>query len=106
MGAKISKATKCVRRQCGIYECPLVASDEPNVFAHLGFRVGYTIVSWFVLGINVSKTAFFVSLFLFVLLLMMDCLKFTPINMIRKRIRNIEVMVSALWVIFLHCLDC
>ena len=43
---------------------------------HLWVRFIYTIIAWAVLAKSVSSTSFFVSLFLFVVPVLMDCVQF------------------------------
>ena len=61
--------------------------------SHIGGRVIYTIVAWFVLALDVSPTSFFVSLFLFVLPVLMDCIHFGYEGWSIKKIidRNIDL---------------
>ena len=88
-------------KQCPLYdECsirlhPLSATDNPNMAAHLGFRLFYTLIAWFVLGFKVNE-GFFLAMCFFALPVFMDCLKFTPLNKKRKRIIVVEELVSGI----------
>ena len=79
---------------------PTASADTPNAFAHLGFRFGYTLIAWFVLGKGINETSFFVSLNLFVVPILIDCLKFSPTTKIRKYIRQAELFVCGFWFLF------
>ena len=79
--------------ECPIRLHPLSAIDNPNMAAHLGFRVFYTVIAWFVLGFKVNE-GFFLAMCFFALPVFMDCLKFTPLNKKRKRIRFAEILFS------------
>ena len=80
---------------CSLRLHPLSATDNPNMAAHLGFRFFYTLLAWFILGYNVAE-GFFVSMFFFVLPVFMDCVKFTPLKKLRKRIKMAQVTVSGM----------
>lgn len=76
-----------------------VVPDKPTKFNHLGFRVAYTVIAWIVLGKGVNQgQGFFVSLFLFMIPLLMDYMKFDFLN--RKWLRSIGIALSALWTLF------
>lgn len=79
---------------------PTASADTPNAFAHLGFRFCYTVIAWFVLGRGINETSFFVSLNLFVIPILMDCLKFTPTTRVRMYIRCAEIFVCGFWFLF------
>ena len=79
---------------------PTASADTPNAFAHLGFRFCYTVIAWFVLGRGFNETSFFVSLNLFVVPILMDCLKFTPTTRVRMYIRRAEIFVCGFWFLF------
>ena len=81
--------------KCSVRLHPFSANDSPNMVAHLGFRCFYTVLAWIVLGYKVNE-GFFLSMCFFVLPVFMDCLKFTPLNEIRKLVRNCELCVSGL----------
>ncbi|WP_156040127.1 hypothetical protein [Alicyclobacillus macrosporangiidus] len=75
------------------------SADKPTKFAHLGFRIIYTFISWVVLGKSVVEgQSFFVSVFLFAIPLLMDYLKFDTSD--RRWIRNTGIAVSMVWVVF------
>ena len=94
-----------VERDCPMYDyCnirlhPLASADRPNMVAHLGFRVIYTFIAWMVLAKGISESAFFVSVFLFALPVLMDCLKFTSTEKARRWIMWGEIAVSGCWCI-------
>lgn len=68
--------------------------------SHIGGRVIYTIVAWFVLALDVSPTSFFVSLFLFVLPVLMDCVHFGYEGWSIKKIIQIETSICIIWATF------
>ena len=68
--------------------------------SHIGGRVIYTIVAWFVLALDVSPTSFFVSLFLFVLPVLMDCIHFGYEGWSIKKIIQIETSICIIWATF------
>ncbi len=78
----------------------MASADIPNAFAHLGVRFCYTFVAWIVLGKGINETSFFVSLNLFVIPILMDCLKFSPTTKIRICIRAVELIVCSFWFVF------
>ena len=74
-------------------------NDKPNKYAHLEFRVIYTLVAWVVLGKGIIQgQAFFVSIFLFVIPLFMDYLKFDTPS--RPWVRKLGIGISVVWTIF------
>ena len=100
MGKSNNKRRRCsFEGRCPVQAHPFSPSDEPNVAAHLFFRVLYTVVSWFVLAINIGS-GWFTAVFLFVLPIFMDCLKFNPKSNIRKSIKYFELLITSLWCIF------
>lgn len=72
-------------------------NDVPNAASHLGIRLFYTVLAWIVLANGVSKDAFMVSACLFTMPIVMDCIKFTPTNSLRKYIIRFEIFLSVLW---------
>lgn len=81
--------------KCSLIVHPLSSTDNPNMAAHLGFRVLYTCIAWIVLGFKISE-GFFLSMCFFALPVFMDCLKFTPLNKKRKKIIFVETFVSGI----------
>ena len=79
--------------KCSVRLHPMTATDNPNMAAHLGFRAFYTFIAWFVLGYKIND-GFFLAMCFFVLPVFMDCIKFTPLNKIRKWIRRFEIAVT------------
>ena len=96
------KQRKSKNKNCPYYDdCqirlhPLSSTDKSNAVAHLGFRFLYTILAWCVLGLGISDN-FFVSMFLFVLPILMDCVKFKPVDRIRHWINRIEILITGFW---------
>ncbi len=66
---------------------------------HLFVRACYTTVGWFVLGKGIT-TAFFVSLFLFVVPVFMDCFQYGFVGWSKRWIVKIELFVCGLWLLF------
>jgi len=76
-------------------------SDKPTQFAHLGWRIAYTIIAWIILGQEISPgQSFFVSLILFSTPLAMEYLRFRPKAKFRKIIRLVGIMITGTWIIF------
>ena len=97
-GNRSGDVSKCpMAGKCSLQFHPLSATDHPNMAAHLGFRLAYTILAWFVLGIGATDRGFFVAVFLFVLPVLMDCMKFTPQTKARTVIKHIEIFIAATW---------
>lgn len=67
---------------------------------HLTIRMVYTIVAWAVLAKCISSTTFFVSLFLFVVPILMDCISYSFVTWSRKWITNIEILVCIICFLF------
>ena len=67
---------------------------------HLGVRFIYTIIAWSVLAKGVSSTSFFVSLFLFVVPVLMDCVQFGFAGWSREWVVCIELVTCVLWLVF------
>lgn len=63
---------------------------------HLGARAFYTSIGWFVIGKGIGSS-FFVSLFLFVFPILMDCIYYGFVGRSRKSIIAIETIISVLW---------
>lgn len=82
---------------CKIRLNPFAPADKPNEVAHLGFRFAYTVLAWIVLAKGISANTFFVSMFLFVLPVFMDCLKFVPTTNLRRKINKAEIFVTGFW---------
>ena len=80
-----------------------VVEDHKRSFSslsHIAGRVIYTIVAWFVLALDVSPTSFFVSLFLFVLPVLMDCIYFGYEGWSIKQVIQIETYICIIWATF------
>lgn len=67
---------------------------------HIGGRVIYSIVAWFVIALDVSPTSFFVSLFLFILPVAMDCTESLWKNVSIRSVIYTEFIVCAIWASF------
>lgn len=67
---------------------------------HLFGRAIYTIIAWFVLGTGISSTSFFVSLFLFIFPMLMDCIQFGFNGWSRRKIIFIESFICVGWALF------
>ncbi len=75
------------------------SNDKPNKFAHLGFRSLYTLIAWLAIGKVVFQgQGFFVSVFLFIIPLFMDYLKFDTPD--RRWLRRTGITTSVIWIIF------
>ncbi|PHV72198.1 hypothetical protein CS063_01615 [Sporanaerobium hydrogeniformans] len=86
--------TNCIQYQ---------VSDKPNKIANLGFRVIYTFVSWLWLGYGVTDgNAFFVSLGLFIVPLLIDYLSFIPQENTRKWMKVFEISICIGVLIFAY----
>ena len=96
------KSTSDDKKICPIYDkCnlrlhPFSATDVPNRVAQPIIRVAYTIIAWCFLGYGINE-GFFVSAFLFILPILMDCCRFTPITDVRKKIWRGELTVLVIW---------
>lgn len=92
---------KTKSKECPLYDVcslkthPLSSTDSPNMAAHLGFRVFYTFIAWFVLGYKVNE-GFFLAMCFFALPVFMECLKFTPLSKTRKIVIMAETIISGL----------
>ncbi|ONK21236.1 hypothetical protein BLX87_23215 [Bacillus sp. VT-16-64] len=85
------------------FEITMTYDDPQTVFSVLWFRVGYTTIAWLIMGFwdEPYTKNFFITLLLFASPLLMDYLRFKPINnKIRSGIKYIGVTVSALWILF------
>nr|DAJ94612.1 MAG TPA: hypothetical protein [Caudoviricetes sp.] len=79
----------------------VLCNDHPTKYAHLGWRFLCALLSWFLLGKSISVgNAFFASLALFVVPLMLDYYKYEPRDKIRKMLTFIAKGVNG---IFLVC---
>ena len=67
---------------------------------HLTIRMVYTIVAWAVFAKSISSTTFFVSLFLFVVPILMDCVSYSFVTWSRKWITNIKISVCIVCFLF------
>lgn len=66
---------------------------------HLFVRAFYTSVGWFVLGKGIT-TSFFVSLFLFVVPVLMDCFQYGFAGWSKRWIVKVELFICGLWLLF------
>ena len=66
---------------------------------HLAARAFYTLIGWFVLG-NGITSSFFVSLFLFVFPILMDCVYYGFLGCSRRVVIAVETLVSVAWAVF------
>jgi hypothetical protein len=83
---------------CPFSSCP---KDRPTKIAGLGWRFGYTLIAWIILGFGITEgNTFFVALLLFSIPLLMDYLKFKPVTMIRFVFCKVGVFVTGFWAIF------
>ncbi len=98
---KASK-TKSVVDECPKFEnCEIrlgIAGTRARIVSliHLGARAFYTSVGWFVMGKGISSS-FFVSLFLFVFPILMDCIYYGFAGKSIKLIIKLETTISTLW---------
>lgn len=68
--------------------------DVPNKYGSLKFRAAYTLISFIVLGFNLSEgNYFFVSLLMFSVPLFYDNIRFSPIEESRRFIKVISMTV-------------
>ena len=67
---------------------------------HLTIRMVYTIVAWAVLAKSISSTTFFVSLFLFVVPILMDCVSYSFVTWSRKWIIKLEIFICVICFLF------
>lgn len=83
------------------YICPhlLKPDDEPTQFVGLGIRCFITFIGWFVLGFKMEGKAVFNSLFLYFIPLLMDYLRFRPINKRRCLLRIFGKTFSIIFLI-------
>ena len=99
---KTEKKNSNLKKDCPFFDTcktrlhPFAATDEPNLVAHLGWRVAYTFLAWLVLGLNINSGFLLAALF-FILPIFMDCLKFYPLNNLRKKIRIAEIIILSLF---------
>ncbi|WP_110956184.1 hypothetical protein [Anaerosinus massiliensis] len=80
--------------------CPYLSrlncsKDRPTAYAGLGTRFIFTILAWFVLGLNITPgSSFFVSLLLFSAPLFLEYKKFIPNTRLRRIVHNIGKVIS------------
>lgn len=67
------------------------------VLTHIGGRAIYSVVAWFVIALDVSPTSFFVSLFLFIFPVAMDCAESLWTNISIKTVTYIEFIICVFW---------
>lgn len=66
--------------------------DKPTVWANNGWRVGYTFVCWIWLGAGITEgNAFFISLGMFSLPLLVDYLSFKTSDTLRQKIKWMQI---------------
>ena len=93
----IIKRTHCeMYQQCRLRLHPFTTQDMPNAAAHLGFRMVHSLLSWCVLGMDIGR-GLFAAMFLFTVPLFMDCVKFTPLTVLREYIRIVELTITGIW---------
>ena len=92
-------------RECPRYEgCEVrlgIAATKGRIVSliHLAARAFYTLVGWFVLGKGITSS-FFVSTFLFVFPILMDCVYYGFLGWSRRWVILIETLVSVAWSVF------
>lgn len=84
---------------CEQYDLPAY-EDRHETHSYLGWRVIGTMIAWLILGKAVSGDTFFVACFLFAYPILLDCIKFKPVNKLRRLIKWAEVAVSMVWLVF------
>ena len=90
------KKTKKIRKTPENVLC----NDTPTKYAHLGWRFLCALLSWFLLGMSISEgSAFFASLSLFIVPLMLDYYKYEPNGRIRKVITYLAKLVNGLFLV-------
>lgn len=67
---------------------------------YLLLRIFYTICAWFILGMNISNSGFFVSLFLFVFPIFLDSCKLLFEDWVRRWIAILEIGICMIWCLF------
>lgn len=71
---------------------------------HLGLRIFYLIISWFVfksmIYSSITTQSYFVTFFLFVMPLLIDYIGFTPVTKVGKRLRRVGVFLSSVGLLF------
>ena len=94
---KTANGSKCPKFENCEVRLGIAASKARVVsLIHLGARAFYTSVGWFVIGKGISSS-FFVSLFLFVFPILMDCIYYGFIGRSRKIVIMAETLTSVLW---------
>lgn len=79
----------------------ILCNDTPTKYAHLGFRLVLALISWVVLGKNISSgDAFFPSVALFISPLLLDYFKYEPTGKIRIGINWIARFVNLIFLVF------
>lgn len=79
-----------------------ISEDKQKSFmalVHLCGRAAYITVGWFILGMGIS-TSFFVSMFLFVFPMLLDCLQFLLAGWSRKTIIISEIAFCWICLVF------
>lgn len=78
----------------------ILCNDTPTKYAHLGWRFLCTLLSWFLLGMSISEgSAFFASLSLFIVPLMLDYYKYEPSDTVRKWLTWLAKLVNGAFLI-------
>lgn len=78
----------------------VLCNDTPTKYAHLGWRFLCTVLSWFLLGMSISEgSAFFASLSLFIVPLMLDYYKYEPRDYIRKFLAGLAKLVNGIFLV-------
>ena len=93
------KDTCAYAQVCEQYGLPAY-EDRHETHSYLGWRVVGTMLAWLILGKAVSGDTFFVACFLFAYPILLDCIKFKPVNELCRIIKWAEVAVSIAWLLF------
>lgn len=97
---KINSDSECpFFEDCNIRLGVTERQDNTWALVHLTVRLIYTIMAWAFLAKGISTT-FFVSLFLFVVPVLMDCAQFGLEGWSRRGIIKYETLVCLLWTVF------
>jgi hypothetical protein len=93
-----------VKKTCEYSRCPyddpsIAMSDKTSVFAHLGARTAYIIITWALIGNLLPGQSFFNSAFMISLSLCMSYAQFTSKDKSRKWLARSGYIISILWVV-------
>ncbi len=83
--------------------------DKYNVLATPGWRVGYTLICWLWLGKGIAEgNAFFISLGMLVIPLLIEYFSFTPQDKARRVVKVIQIICCLVFSLFaiLGAFDC